>query len=132
MSLSVYVATCHGTGRRLRTMPGRRCTESHKPEELLVFCHNMGRGDFLLALPYVGRGLDNLTKLISEIVLASHRTASTAMLGRTEGGGTGRTVKIIHSGRAYSSESPWRCRSESDIFIKVVYTSDGVNNRLSC
>ena len=28
----------------------------------------------MLALPYVGRGLDNLTELISEIVLASHRT----------------------------------------------------------
>ena len=36
-------------------------------------------------------------------------------------------VKIIHSGWAYSSESPRRCKSESDIFIKVVYTSDSVN-----
>jgi hypothetical protein len=43
-------------------------------KELLILCYNMSRGAFLLALPYVGGGLDDLTKLISEIVLASHRT----------------------------------------------------------
>jgi hypothetical protein len=45
---------------------------------------------------------------------------STAMLGRTGGGGTGIIVRIIHSGRAYSSESPRRLRSASDIFLNVV------------
>jgi hypothetical protein len=45
---------------------------------------------------------------------------STAILGRTGGGGTGITVKIIHSGRAYSSDKPSRYRSESDIFLNVV------------
>ena len=44
-------------------------------KELLVLCHNMSRGAFLLALPYVCGGLDNLPKLISKIVLASHRAA---------------------------------------------------------
>ena len=33
---------------------------------------------------------------------------STAILGRTGGGGTGMTVRIIHSGRAYSSDKPRR------------------------
>jgi len=42
---------------------------------LFILSHDVSRGTFLLALPYVGGGLDNFTKLISEIVLASHCTA---------------------------------------------------------
>jgi len=44
-------------------------------EKLLVLRHNMSRGALLLALPYIGRSLDDLTELVGEIVLASHRTA---------------------------------------------------------
>jgi hypothetical protein len=44
-------------------------------EKLLILGHNVSRGALLLALPYVGRRLDNLTELVGEIVLASHRTA---------------------------------------------------------
>src|ERR1700683_5789802 len=56
---------------------------------------------------------------------------STAILGRTGGGGTGRTVRIIHSGRAYASERPSKKRPESTIFLKTVYTSDGAMTFLS-
>ena len=41
---------------------------------------------------------------------------------RGEGKQAGRSKSSTR--RGYSSESPRRCRSESDIFIKVVYTSD--------
>jgi hypothetical protein len=47
------------------------------------------------------------------------------------GGGMGRTVRIIHSGCAYTSERPSKKRSESTIFLKTVYTSDGVMTLLT-
>jgi len=43
----------------------------------------------------------------------------------------GKTVRIIHSGRAYASERPSKKRSESTIFLKTVYTSDGAMTLLS-
>ncbi len=56
---------------------------------------------------------------------------STAILGRTGGGGTGRTVRIIQSGRAYDSESPRMSRSEVEIFLRTAWASDAVKRRLS-
>jgi len=44
-------------------------------KELLIFCHNMSGRTLLLALAHISRGLYDLTKLVSEIVLASHGTA---------------------------------------------------------
>jgi hypothetical protein len=42
-------------------------------KELLILSHDMSRGALLLALPYVGRSLDNFPELVGEIVLTSHR-----------------------------------------------------------
>ena len=75
----------------------------------------------MFTLSNISESPDNLTELVGKIVLTLHRTPSTAIPGQPGGGGTSRMVKIVHSGCAYSSE----------IFIKVVYTSDGVNRHLS-
>ena len=51
---------------------------------------------------------------------------SLLILGRTGGGGTGKTVMIIHSGLAYSSFKPIFTRSSLGICLKTVNTSAGV------
>ena len=118
------------TGRCLETMTEGILNRTHLKE--LVLCHSITQRAFLFALLYIGGGLNNFAKLIGDgIVFASHHTAVHRDARSNWGGGRSRMIKIIHSGWAYSSESLRRFRSESDIFIKVVYTSDGVNNCLS-
>jgi hypothetical protein len=70
----MYVATWNWMTFR-NNVPAEGIINHTHLKELLVLCHNMSWGPFLLALSYVGGGFDNLTELISEIVLASHRTA---------------------------------------------------------
>ena len=56
---------------------------------------------------------------------------STAMLGRTAGGGTGITVRIIQSGRANSSFNPSNEMSVVGIFLSTLKHSEAVKRRFS-
>src|ERR1700679_1386540 len=104
----------------------------------------MRRGAFLLALPYVGGGFDDLTKLISEIVLASHRTAVHCNARSNWGRGDGKDgqnhplgtsifvrepkmqvcIRYLHQGGIY-----FRGREQLFILVNGFYILERVNVR---